>query len=95
MTARDINPIDIDKMYEELVSIYRYNLSCRRHEDKIVPALWGPAGIGKTEVVKQAASSIDFKTQVLGLSSLNPVDVGGFPYRDGEKASQAKPFYFP
>lgn len=97
----NINPIDITKLESELRSVYLYNTSCKNHEDKIVPALWGPPGIGKTEVVKQVTSaigtevSLPYMTRVLGLASLSPVDVGGFPYERDGYAYQAKPFYFP
>jgi len=97
----NVNPLDISKLEKELEAIYTYNSSCKRHEDKIVPALWGPPGIGKTEVVKQvtrkvgAKLGLPYRTQVLGLASLSPVDVGGFPYERDGYAYQAKPFYFP
>lgn len=51
----------------------------------IVPFLWGPPGLGKSESVAQVAKELGWKIIDLRLSQLNPVDLRGLPIVDRRK----------
>lgn len=74
--------------------------------NKILPdgqarLLMGPAGIGKSAIVKQIAESRDYNFVDLRLSELEPSDLVGLPYltddpENGEKVTNyAKPWWWP
>lgn len=57
----------------------------RHTPDRIPPFLWGPPGIGKTDLVNQLAEEMDARLVVLKASELRPEDLAGvpFPYEEG------------
>ncbi len=49
--------------------------------------LWGPPGIGKSDIVKQIADSIDAYTVDVRLSLWEPTDIKGIPYFDSNSGT--------
>jgi hypothetical protein len=47
--------------------------------------IWGPPGVGKSDVIKQIADSMKFELRDVRLSLLDPVDLKGFPTIDAAK----------
>jgi len=54
-------------------------------KSNVVPFLWGPPGIGKSDSVTQVAKELGWKVIDLRLSQLNPVDLRGLPIVDRKK----------
>lgn len=63
----------------------------------IVPFLWGAPGIGKSSIVKQLASELEWDIIDLRLSLLNPVDLRGLPIVDKKSHTSEwlKPGFLP
>lgn len=89
--------MNVNQLKETVTDTFQYNLTTTRHEDKITPMIWGPPGVGKSDIVYQVAESLDYQVIELRLNSINPVDVRGFPYLDETtgKGQFALPYYFP
>ena len=49
--------------------------------------LWGPPGIGKSEIVQQVGDSIDAHTIDIRLSLWEPTDIKGIPYFDSNSGT--------
>ena len=49
--------------------------------------LWGPPGIGKSEIVQQVGDSIDAHTIDIRLSLWEPTDIKGIPYFDSNSST--------
>ena len=75
---------------ELVVSVLRVAYRSRR------PVLLeGPTGIGKSEIVAQAASELGVGYQVLDLSLLEPPDLVGLPVIEGGRTTFASPLALP
>lgn len=61
----------------------------------ISPLLVGPMGCGKSEIVKQAAEELGIGLVDLRLAQMEPGDLIGIPYRDGNITKWAFPNWFP
>ena len=81
-----------------------YSLSCdesvpmleRIIQSGRVPILWGPPGIGKSDSARQVAENLGMDEYIdLRASMLDPVEVHGMPYRDGNTMRWAPPAIFP
>lgn len=57
--------------------------------------LWGPPGVGKSDVVEQIASDMNIGLVDQRLSTLEPVDLRGLPYIDAGRAVWADPSILP
>ncbi|MCI0456912.1 MAG: MoxR family ATPase [Gemmataceae bacterium] len=63
--------------------------------------LWGPPGVGKSSIVKQAAESLDLQVCDLRAVLLDPVDLRGLPFIDNtngprpRKAEWCPPAFLP
>lgn len=60
-----------------------------------VPFLWGPMGIGKSDVVRQIADALGVGFIDLRAVLLDPVDLRGLPYREDETTRWATPEFLP
>lgn len=49
------------------------------------PFLWGPPGVGKSDVVRQVAEDLKLELRDVRLSLLDPIDLKGFPTIDTAK----------
>ena len=57
--------------------------------------LWGPPGIGKSQMVGQVARGFDVPVIDIRLSQLEPSDLRGIPFRSGETVEWAVPAMLP
>jgi MoxR-like ATPase len=57
--------------------------------------LWGPPGVGKSSLVKQAAESLKLDLIDVRATLLDPVDLRGLPRIDGESAVWLPPAFLP
>jgi hypothetical protein len=62
---------------------------------QVAPLFVGSMGIGKSEVFKQVAQELDIELVDLRLAQMEPGDLIGIPYREGDKTYWAKPGWFP
>lgn len=61
----------------------------------VAPLFVGPMGCGKSEIVKQVASELGIQLVDLRLAQMEPGDLIGIPYREGERSKWAVPDWFP
>lgn len=61
----------------------------------IVPMLWGPAGIGKTQLAYKVAELAKLKLIDIRLTTTEPQDFNGYPDNRGEKATYKEFDTFP
>ncbi len=57
--------------------------------------LWGPPGIGKSQIVLQIGQSHDLPVIDIRLSQMEPSDLRGIPFKNGEKVEWAIPSMLP
>lgn len=57
--------------------------------------LWGPPGVGKSSLVKQAAAELDLKVLDLRAVLLDPVDLRGLPTVNANRALWCPPAFLP
>ena len=57
--------------------------------------IWGPPGVGKSAVMKQVAADLNMHYIDIRALMLDPVDLRGIPYRDGERTRWAPPAFIP
>jgi ATPase family associated with various cellular activities (AAA) len=57
--------------------------------------LWGPPGVGKSSLVKQAANALDLELIDVRASLLDPVDLRGVPTIHGDMAVWCPPAFLP
>jgi hypothetical protein len=70
----------ITKAAATLLKVLKANTARKRGEYKLTPMLWGPPGVGKSAVVRQAMRHLnEYALKDLRLSTMLPVDVRGVP----------------
>ena len=47
--------------------------------------IWGPPGVGKSQIVAQVAATHDAAIVDIRLSQMEPSDLRGIPFREGAK----------
>ncbi|MDH5485360.1 MAG: AAA family ATPase, partial [Gammaproteobacteria bacterium] len=57
--------------------------------------LWGPPGVGKSQLVSQVAAKSNVPVIDIRLSQMEPSDLRGIPFRDGESVEWAIPSMLP
>ena len=57
--------------------------------------LWGPPGVGKSQMVAQVAAKHDVPVIDIRLSQMEPSDLRGIPFRSGEQVVWAVPALLP
>ncbi len=57
--------------------------------------LWGPPGVGKSQIVAQVADSNNVTIVDLRLSQMEPSDLRGIPFKNGDKVDWAVPSMLP
>lgn len=57
--------------------------------------LWGPPGVGKSQMVSQIAAQHDVPVTDIRLSQMEPSDLRGIPFRDGGQVDWAVPAILP
>jgi hypothetical protein len=66
-----------------------------RHQLKLSTMIWGPPGIGKSSIVRQAAEAHDLEWIDLRLSQLAPTDLRGLPVAEAGVARWYPPEFLP
>ena len=61
----------------------------------VAPLFIGPMGCGKSEIVKQVAQELEIQLVDLRLAQMEPGDLIGIPYRNGDRTDWALPGWFP
>lgn len=77
--------------------VKRVLLQLLRHDDAPAVMLWGPPGVGKSQVVRQCADELGWGMVDLRLSQMSPVDLRGVPAldRDMRRSAWYPPIEFP
>jgi hypothetical protein len=57
--------------------------------------LWGPPGVGKSQMVAQVGEQLDVPVIDIRLSQMEPSDLRGIPFRDGQVVEWAAPAMLP
>jgi hypothetical protein len=57
--------------------------------------LWGPPGVGKSQLVAQVASNNEVPIVDIRLSQMEPSDLRGIPFKNGDKVDWAIPSMLP
>lgn len=57
--------------------------------------LWGPPGVGKSDIIRQVAAEKGIKVIDLRLGQMDPVDLRGVPYVEDGSTKWAVPEFFP
>jgi hypothetical protein len=57
--------------------------------------IWGPPGVGKSQIVAQVAASHDAALVDIRLSQMEPSDLRGIPFKNGDKVEWAIPAMLP
>ncbi len=57
--------------------------------------IWGPPGVGKSQLVSQVAQKHDRALIDIRLSQMEPSDLRGIPFKDGDKVEWAVPSMLP
>ncbi|HFD87883.1 MAG TPA: AAA family ATPase [Gammaproteobacteria bacterium] len=57
--------------------------------------LWGPPGVGKSDIIRQVAEKNSVPLQDIRLSQMEPSDLRGIPFRSGELVEWAIPAMLP
>jgi len=57
--------------------------------------IWGPPGVGKSQIVAQVAESHDAAIVDIRLSQMEPSDLRGIPFKNGQKVEWAIPAMLP
>ncbi len=57
--------------------------------------LWGPPGVGKSDIIRQVAEKHGVAIQDIRLSQMEPSDLRGIPFRDGNLVEWAIPAMLP
>ena len=57
--------------------------------------IWGPPGVGKSQIIAQIAEKHEVPVIDIRLSQLEPSDLRGIPFRSGEKVEWAVPAILP
>ena len=57
--------------------------------------LWGPPGVGKSQMVMQIGASLELPVIDIRLSQMEPSDLRGIPFKQGDKVEWAVPSILP
>ena len=57
--------------------------------------LWGPPGVGKSQIVMQIGSDLELPVIDIRLSQMEPSDLRGIPFKQGDKVEWAVPSILP
>jgi MoxR-like ATPase len=85
--------------WNEACNVLTANLQAQLSGLKTAAMLWGPPGVGKSDMVLEVARRLsqtlpyDLPVEEIRLSTLSNVDVRGLPYRDGDVVRFSKPFF--
>ncbi len=79
----------------QLIDFFQVEFSATSSGHHTPVMLWGPPGVGKSQVVHQAAATHDLPVIDVRLSQMEPTDLRGIPFRDGNHVVWAVPSLLP
>lgn len=78
-----------------LTEATEFLLHIRQHNPHQAVFIWGPVGVGKSQIVRQISESLEIGLQDMRLSQMDPPDLRGIPYREGTQTKYAAPAELP
>jgi len=72
---------------------YEFSSTCEGHHTPVM--LWGPPGVGKSQMVAQVAARHQAPIVDIRLSQMEPSDLRGIPFRVGDQVEWAIPALLP
>ena len=79
----------------QLLTVLETEFQSVQHGQHTPVMLWGPPGVGKSEIVGQVAARHAVPVIDIRLSQMEPTDLRGIPFRVGEKVEWAVPAMLP
>ncbi|MEE9342900.1 MAG: MoxR family ATPase [Gammaproteobacteria bacterium] len=79
----------------QLFTILEKEFESARHNQHTPVMLWGPPGVGKSQIISQVAGRHDVEVIDIRLSQMEPSDLRGIPFRSGESVEWAIPSMLP
>lgn len=83
----EVMHIDIDEMQDVLEDI----IELKKMGENVNPLFWGSPGIGKTQSVKTTLDAMGYECRLLGVPTMDPTDIGGYPKVVGEHTINTVP----
>ncbi|MEE9421572.1 MAG: MoxR family ATPase, partial [Gammaproteobacteria bacterium] len=78
-----------------LISILETEFKSARDKHHTPVMLWGPPGVGKSQIIAQVAKQHGAPVIDIRLSQMEPSDLRGIPFRSGESVEWAVPSMLP
>jgi len=78
-----------------LLAVIEKEYDSTQHGHHTPVMLWGPPGVGKSQMVAQVAEHHDVPLIDIRLSQMEPSDLRGIPFRNGEEVEWAVPAMLP
>ncbi|GJL83582.1 MAG: ATPase [marine bacterium B5-7] len=78
-----------------ITHILDHEFAALSHEVHTPVMLWGPPGVGKSQLIYQVAAQHDVPIIDIRLSQLEPSDLRGIPFRSGDRVEWAVPSMLP
>ena len=78
-----------------LLAVIEKEYDSTQHGHHTPVMLWGPPGVGKSQMVAQVAANHDVPLIEIRLSQMEPSDLRGIPFRNGEEVEWAVPAMLP
>jgi MoxR-like ATPase len=78
-----------------LISILETEFKSARDKHHTPVMLWGPPGVGKSQIIAQVAEQHSAPVIDIRLSQMEPSDLRGIPFRSGESVEWAVPSMLP
>jgi len=79
----------------EILTILDYEFLSARAQHHTPVMLWGPPGVGKSQMVAQTSRNRGVQMIDIRLSQLEPSDLRGIPFRVGDRVEWAIPAMLP
>ena len=79
----------------QLLSVLNREFTSTREGHHTPVMLWGPPGVGKSQMVAQVAAEHGVPVIDIRLSQMEPSDLRGIPFRSGERVEWAVPALLP
>ena len=79
----------------QLLSIMDREFTSTREGHHTPVMLWGPPGVGKSQMVAQIGARHGVQVIAIRLSPMEPSDLRGIPFRSGEQVEWAVPAILP
>ncbi len=79
----------------QLFTVLEKEFDSTRHGHHTPVMIWGPPGVGKSQIIAQVAEKHRVPVIDIRLSQMEPSDLRGIPFREGDKVEWAVPAMLP